>query len=544
MIRRYFSRSISSKINLPFAVVFLFVLAGLMLFATSSRYTFSQMEDFHEQLEHVFLVNQIHASAYGLILSAHHFLLTKEPNFLSTFNNTLDELSDQTSGYINMEKKQSYEEAREEIAWIKEIQSDVNSIRSTSDELFQIFSTSGAVDSGLMSKLESLAYSVEFKVEQVNNLHSKRSSQLINTSKARVAFLGRIFLVFILLGFILLLLVNMIIMRHVVKPLKKLAGATTDLAGGDLRRRVDLHSDDEVGALAKSFNEMAERLEEHDREHHEFSTKLEQMVKERTRELEQTTENLRTTQDRLIRSEKQAMVGRLAAGVAHEVRTPLNSLAINFQILQRQLRESIEPTTSSVAESLSVIDMELSRINRVLEEFVSYARFPEPDLRSTDINELIREVVQFMTPEAEEHRVGFELQLPPVLAQIEVDEEQVRQLLINLCINAIQAMDNGGSITLSTESVEKAKGLGEGVVIRVADQGIGITAEALEGIFEPFYSTKPDGLGLGLAIVSRIVDQHNGRISCQSRLGQGTTFEVFFPRSFDRTSLDLSRDTL
>lgn len=105
MIRGYLSKSISSKINLPFAVIFLFVLAGLIMFATSSRYIFMQIEEFNEQFEHVFLVNQIHASAYSLILSAHHFLLTKEQSFLSEFQDTLNRMNGQTSGYIEMEKE-------------------------------------------------------------------------------------------------------------------------------------------------------------------------------------------------------------------------------------------------------------------------------------------------------------------------------------------------------------------------------------------------------------------------------------------------------
>lgn len=529
MIRGYFSKSISSKINLPFAVIFLFVLVGLILFATSSRFIFQQIEEFNEQFEHVFLVNQIHASSYNLILSAHHFLLTKEQSFVSEFNKNLGELTQHTTGYINMEKNKTYEEAAQEITLMQGIQQDIKSIRVTSDKLFRMFTSAGTVDTELMDRLEALAYGIELNVKRVNDLHAHRSAQLTNTAKARIVFHGRLFLIFIVLGFVLLILVNLIITRHVVRPVKKLAMATVDLAKGDLRRRVSFQSQDEVGALARSFNEMAERLEAHDLEHHEFSMQLEEMVKERTRELVRTTERLKATQDRLISSEKQATIGRLAAGVTHEVRTPLNSLAINFQILRKQLQSFEELKSSSVAETLSLIDMEVNRVNRVLEEFIAYARFPEPEFMQMDINALVQEVAQFMTPKAAENGVTFKVELQHDLSRLEADDEQVRQLLINLCANAIQAVPDGGSITLVTELRQGVAGLGDGVGIRVSDEGSGIPQDVMEVIFEPFFSTKPDGLGLGLAIVARIVEQHNGHISCQSTVGRGTTFDIFLP---------------
>ncbi len=168
-------------------------------------------------------------------------------------------------------------------------------------------------------------------------------------------------------------------------------------------------------------------------------------------------------------------------------------------------------------------------MNRVLEEFVDYARFPEPNFRQTDINTLIQEVAQFMTPEAKEHQVSFELKLASNLRPIEADEEQIRQLMINLCANAMQAMPRGGSITMTTEAVENGDDIGPSVRISVSDRGTGIAEEKIQGIFEPFYSTKPDGLGLGLAIVSRIIDLHNGKISCHSQVGQGTTFVIVLP---------------
>ncbi|MFQ5893628.1 MAG: ATP-binding protein, partial [Nitrospinota bacterium] len=478
----------------------------------------------------------IRASTYYLVLSVHHFLITKEPSFLAHFNEMLNKVTRQAAGYIELETEKTYPEARQEVAKAEEIQAGVDRIRGIAGDLFKVFSTTGAIDTHLMDSLEAEAYGIQENADRINEIHRQKTASLVETSKARVSFLFGLYVVFFLLGFILLLLVNMVVLRYVAWPVKKLAGATVDLARGNLQRRVAIGSEDEIGTLAQSFNEMAERLEDHDRRQRDFSQVLERRVKERTRELEQTTEHLRATQDRLVRARKQALMGSLAAAVTHEVRTPLNALAINFQILQRELQGRKEADDTAIAESLSTIDAEITRVNQVLEDFVAYARFPEPRFHEIDINTQAQQVARFMAPEASSAGVAFEVDLHPEVLPLVADEDQMRQLLINLCANAIQAMPDGGTLRLSTEPVESVDGRGSGVRISVADQGIGIPPDAIEGIFEPFYSTKDGGLGLGLAIVGRIVDQHHGEIVCRSVEGRGTTFEVLLPA--DHSGMD------
>jgi nitrogen fixation/metabolism regulation signal transduction histidine kinase len=478
MIQKYIARSISAKLNFPFAVVFIFVLVGLVLFANTSRFTAQQMEGLHEQTEHIQKINQMHAATYHLILSAHHFLLTKEVQFIAVFNNHLDELSQQASEYIELEEGKTYPQAEKEIALVEDIKKGVRRLKVHSVELFKRFSSKGTIDATLMQNLESEAYTIEFQITKINNLHGEIIDSLAKVSASRVRFLVRLYLIYILLGAILLIIVNMIATRYVVGPVKKLAKATEALAHGDLRRRVDLDSDDEVGALARSFNEMAERLEAHDREHHDFSMELERKVRERTRELEQTTAHLKATQAHLIRTERQAAVGRLAAGVAHEIRTPLNSLAINLQLVRHQLQEIKEFNDSSIPEAFSTVDLEVSRMNRVLEEFVAYARFPEPKFKTTDLNSLVGQVADYLAPEASENEAFFEKNLSPDVPAIVADAEQLRQVLINLYMNAVQAMPNGGTITLETDMVYSVEEAVPVVLIRVRDEGEGIPAEA------------------------------------------------------------------
>jgi signal transduction histidine kinase len=256
---------------------------------------------------------------------------------------------------------------------------------------------------------------------------------------------------------------------------------------------------------------------------------LKLLVKKRARELEQTTNRIQSIQERLARTERQASVGRLAASVTHELKAPLNSLSIHFQIIRQQLIELEGQNNSSFSETLSIIDSEISRMNRLLGEFVAYARFPEPKFRRTDINSLVEQVAKFLAPEAAEARVTISIDLYPNLPCLAADEDQIREVLTNLYMNAFQAMSRGGTVALSTHRANGVGGRGPGVMIRVADEGEGIPSEALENIFEPFYSTKKKGLGLGLAISFGIVNGHGGTIEVESIEGVGSTFTVWLP---------------
>jgi two-component system NtrC family sensor kinase len=331
-----------------------------------------------------------------------------------------------------------------------------------------------------------------------------------------------IYLVFILIGGLSIYVGYRALLKNIVRPIKELASATSEFAEGKLNKRVHTDSQTEIGQLYQSFNEMAHKLQENDEFLRKFNEELERKVNERTIELQQANEQLRKTQDTLIRTEKIAAVGQIAAGVTHEIKNPLNSLSINAQMLLKELACTLKPE-SSACESASLIRFEINRINNILEEFVKFAKFPEPKFVQNDINRIINEVATFVSSEAKMANVKIDLTLPDNIPEFNFDRPQLKEVLLNLSKNAIHAMPDGGTLNIAT-SMEDNR-----ININVSDTGTGITEKNLVKIFTPFFSTKEGGMGLGLATVQKIVEGHGGKIRCKSNIDKGTVFEISLP---------------
>lgn len=295
-------------------------------------------------------------------------------------------------------------------------------------------------------------------------------------------------------------------LRRTLTPLKTLVDGTKRIGSGDYAQRVPEQSTDELGTLAREFNKMAEALEERER--------------------------------RLLQSERMAAAGMLASHITHEVRNPLNSISLNTEILEEEIASlaSLAPvagTTANEARDLcSAIRREVDRLTEITEDYLRFARLPKPTLQLEDVNEIVSSLIGFVREELRARGVRLESSLASDLPPIWVDENQLRQALLNLLRNSGDALDGqGGVVRVSTE--DRA---GE-VRISVADDGPGIEAASLEHIFEPFFSTKEHGTGLGLPIVRRIVQEHLGTIEVQSAEGRGTVFTVMLPSSDPRDKL-------
>jgi signal transduction histidine kinase len=233
---------------------------------------------------------------------------------------------------------------------------------------------------------------------------------------------------------------------------------------------------------------------------------------------------------RTLRAERLAAVGTLAAGLAHEVRNPLNSATLQLQVLKRRLQRG----TTSVTEVLpiaGVVEDEIERLDRLVSDFLAFAQ-PKPlELVQSDLNSLVESVATLIAPEAESTRVSIELKLDPETGFVEAEPARMRQVLLNLTRNAIEAMSDGGTLSLGTRRSDD-----EGnVSIVVEDTGPGFAEDA--PIFDAFYSTKPTGTGLGLAIVHRIVGEHGGTISAESQ-PRRTSFTIKLPQSSKGNSGD------
>ena len=242
--------------------------------------------------------------------------------------------------------------------------------------------------------------------------------------------------------------------------------------------------------------------------------------------VEDVTEK-RREEARLRRAESLASLTTLAAGVAHEIKNPLGAVGIHLQLARKALsagcaRQGTEPDPQ-VTRHLAVVEEELDRLNRIVLDFLFAVRpmdiIPEED----DLDAVVREAADFVRPEAEADGVRVELALSGSLPRVRVDRRYVKQAILNLAKNGLAAMPGGGTLRFATARGEDA------VALEISDTGVGIPEENLAKIFEPYYTTKADGTGLGLTITYKIMKEHGGDIQVRSRPGQGTAFTLAFP---------------
>lgn len=237
---------------------------------------------------------------------------------------------------------------------------------------------------------------------------------------------------------------------------------------------------------------------------------------------------VRAVQSLVTYSQKLASLGRLTSGVAHEVKNPLNAMRIHLELLKTRL-EGRQP---EVRENLEVIAQEIQRLDRVVKGFLKFVRPQELRLAPVEVNALLQEVSQLMAPEAGQAGARIRLELAPELPPVAGDVELLQQACTNLVTNAIQAMPKGGTVTLASR-----RGPDGAVEVRVSDEGVGIPPEDLDRVFRLYYTTKPSGSGIGLSLVYRIMQMHDGRIDLESVVGRGTTMILTLPVASGRAAL-------
>jgi two-component system, sporulation sensor kinase E len=230
-----------------------------------------------------------------------------------------------------------------------------------------------------------------------------------------------------------------------------------------------------------------------------------------------------------IESGKLEAVTSLAAGVAHEIGNPLNSLNIHLQVVERKIRKRVDPgLAGELLESLEIARGEIKRLHFIVEEFLNAVRPVRPVPQTTDLNQLIEEAMDFIGPEVADRRIAVILELAEGLPLLQLDQDQLKQVLYNLIRNSCQAIGSDGEITVRTACDD------ENVSFTIADNGPGVPADRVSRVFEPYYTTKKTGSGLGLLIVHRIVHDHGGEVEFKSREGLGTEVTVYLPRTEKR----------
>jgi signal transduction histidine kinase len=306
-------------------------------------------------------------------------------------------------------------------------------------------------------------------------------------------------------GAVMICVVVLVVIAYVVqRPMAQLEEAIGRVGEGDLSARVDFaRQNDELGDLGKDFNAMVEQL----------------------RQSREEIERLHRTQ--MSRAEHLATLGELAAGLAHEIRNPLAGISGVIEIVSRDL-----PAGSPARAVIQDVKEEITQINRILTDLLETARPRPPKVLLSDLNTTAEHSVMLARQQTLTKPIQIELEKSPAPLEVEHDSDQIHQVLLNLLLNAIQAIHGKGSVRVAVSS---AKGM---AFVSVADTGHGIPAEDLPNIFRPFFTTKGDGTGLGLSLARRIVEDHDGRIEVTSAVEKGTCVTVLLPLRRKPTAIE------
>lgn len=243
-------------------------------------------------------------------------------------------------------------------------------------------------------------------------------------------------------------------------------------------------------------------------------------LEETSTELAEAYRKLQTTFEQLRRADRLAALGELSAGIAHEIRNPLGSIKGSIEILESDI-SSDHPRH----EFVEIIKEETARLNGLVQEFLEFARPPQPKVSQGSLNDLIESASSLVAKEAEQSAVRISKELDQSMPPLSLDSDQIRQVLLNILLNAIQAMDHGGRLSIRSHYEERDSR----AVVEVSDTGPGVAPDQLEHIFDPFFSTKSNGTGLGLSISHQLVENHGGRIVARPNPDRGLTLRIELP---------------
>lgn len=289
-----------------------------------------------------------------------------------------------------------------------------------------------------------------------------------------------------------------VITMRMTSPIEKLIVAAKQIEAGDLQHRVSIHRDDEIGSLGAAFNQMTEKLMHREAE-------------------------LKQSQSIIRRADRLSSLGMLTAGLAHEIRNPLVAIRTFTQLLperyqDQEFRDGFK----------NLVLKEVDRICGLVNDLLNFARPSAPNVSVQDVNEIVESIARILETEAKDKDVDIGLHLTPALPKIFIDKEQIKQVCMNLILNAIQSIEGAGTVEIRTRLFAD-NGSERFAEIEVRDTGVGIPEKDIENIFNPFFTTKKDGSGLGLSISHQIIKEHGGYMVVESQVGRGTSFFVRLP---------------
>ena len=321
-------------------------------------------------------------------------------------------------------------------------------------------------------------------------------------------------------GFVLIIGITYLMIGNITRPLDEMVAATRSISAGNFDQEVRSVSPDEIALLADSFNAMLKSLRQMKRDLEEWGRTLEEKVKERT-------EELGAMQVRVAQSERLASIGMLAAGVAHEVNNPLGAI-LTLTALTLEDTGKDDPNRGNLEE----VVRQSVRCRDIVKDLLAFSRQSNTDKELVDLNKILDETLALVVKQAQFFNVTVSRNWDPELPAVMADQSQLQQVFMNMLMNAVQAMDERGTITVVTRYVTSA----QCVELTISDTCSGIAPEQIGRIFDPFFTSKAsgEGTGLGLSIAYGIVTTHGGTIAVQSEVGKGSTFTIRLPVAADR----------
>ncbi len=378
-----------------------------------------------------------------------------------------------------------------------------------------------------LSKTVIGGIAVRSSLENLDDILANRRKYFTETTLATMA--------------ILIIVISLIMQWMVTRPVKRLVDGMHKVESGDLSGKVISRRKDELGRLTAQFNRMVGRLAQTSQRNvqllgqiesfnKELQTKIEETTAElklRNQELSDANERLITMQRRLWETERLATLGQVAATIAHEIGTPLGAVSGHIQLLKTN--ESVNPETQ---RRLELIDKQISRVVNTVQQMLDSVRARTPEKKPVHVKEVLDNVLYLLAPQFTDGKVHVKVNISKELPPVLMNTDALHQLFLNLFINSVDAMPNGGELSVTADTITTTETFFPNKVeICVADTGEGISPEVLSKIFDPFFTTKPPGkgTGLGLAVCKDIVERYNGTMTVQSEPGKGTTFSLKFP---------------
>jgi len=307
------------------------------------------------------------------------------------------------------------------------------------------------------------------------------------------------------------LLINVFVRYQVVRSIKLLLAGTERVAEGAFDQTLPVFSNDELGQLSNAFNKMTRELRSYDEDLRRWVVRLEDRVKERTAELE-------STRMQLVQQEKMASLGRLAAGVAHEINNPLTSILLFSSVLL----DSLTPDHGDYKKIAAIVN-ETIRTREIVQGLLEFSRQDQPKKAKQNFNDVVEKAISLVKNQAAFQNIEMHLDLDAHLPEVSLDANQIQQVILNILINAADAMPDGGDIFVRSRAAPPF------IVCTFEDTGKGIPEQDIPRLFDPFFTTKEKGTGLGLSICYSIIQRHGGKIEVASKEHKGTMFTIRLP---------------